>query len=209
MTERTVTTSGTGSTAAQPDIAEVRLWVAGRDDVAEIAHERARDTEASLRTALSAADVPEDCIRRTDAQLEDRDNGFEIHTDDPEYRAEFSMVVDCVPEQADDIVGAVLDAGDGSGIERISFDVGDEARMRLGEEALDDAMTVARRKAEAIAAAEGLTVGEVLEVTTDNMPSGMESIVDDALGSSESGFHPNPVEIEASVEATFELQDGD
>jgi uncharacterized protein YggE len=183
--------------------------VAGRDDVAEIAHERASNTEASLRAALSAADVPKDCIRRTDAQLEDRDNGFEIHTDDPEYRAEFSMVIDCVPEQASDIVDAVLDAGDGSGIERITFDVGDEERLRLGEQALDEAMSVARRKAEAIAAAEGLTVGDVLEVATDNMPSGMDSIVDDALGPSESGFHPNPVEIETSVEATFELREGD
>ncbi|MFW5963854.1 MAG: SIMPL domain-containing protein [Natronomonas sp.] len=207
MTEPTVTTSGTGRRTAKPDIAEVQLWVEGRHDSAEVTHRKARDREAAVREALSTTDVPEDCVRTTDTRIENRESGFEFTNEDPDYRTELSLTVDCLPETAGTVVCTALDSVTGIGVENVRFDIGDAERRRLGEAALTEATETARRQAEAIAAAEERSVGEVIEVTTDHRVNRMESIVDDALASTTGDFEPTPVEVEASVKATFELED--
>lgn len=207
MTERTVTTSGKGRTATEPDVAEVRLWVAGRHDSSDVAYGRASDLELSVRNELASTSVDEASIRTTDVRLEHRDTAFEVGAADPEYRAETSMTVDCVPETVGEVVRTVTAVGTGTGIEGVRFDVGDAERRRLEEVAVADAMADARRKAETIAAAEGLSVGGVLAVTTETTVGEMNGIVDEALASTSDGFEPNPIEVEESVEVRFELID--
>jgi hypothetical protein len=49
-------------------------------------------------------------------------------------------------------------------------------------------------------------VAGVQDVATNDVSTGMESIVDEALGSgSDTDFHPEPITVSESVEVTYEL----
>lgn len=209
MTERTVTTSGQGRAVTPPEFAEVRAWIEGRHDSAAIARDRAHDRIAVVRDAVVSDGISDDHVRLTDFRIEHRGDGFEFSSDDPDHRADATLTVDCLPETAGDVVTAITDAGEGTGIECVEFTVGDATRERLQEQALDEAMSTARRRAETIAASESLSAGSLVEVTTTTSPDfdSTGDIVDDALGNTTSrSFQPDPIEVTAAVEATFELE---
>lgn len=64
------------------------------------------------------------------------------------------------------------------------------------------------KKAEWIAAVEGLVVTNVVEVTTKERSDGMSGIVDKALASnSEVDFSPTPITVTMTVEAVFQLSE--
>lgn len=199
-----ITTDGEATATARAELARVRLRVDARHDDAGVAHREARDREAVVRDALSAAGVDRERVRTTDLELEDREEGFEFAEDDPDYRAVVRLAVDCVPETVEDVVVAAADAG--AAVERVTFDVGDADRETLERRALEDAMRIARGKAEAVAAAEGLEVGPVLEATTER-PDGMERLVDEALVDDDAELTPSPVEVDVRVEVSYELRE--
>jgi uncharacterized protein YggE len=93
-------------------------------------------------------------------------------------------------------------------VRTVDFHLGESVSRRLQDEALEAATGRAREKAERIAAAEGLTVAGVREVTTRDVPTGMNSIVDAALAHGpEMDLQPDPTTVAAAVEAVFELAD--
>lgn len=208
MTDRTVTVDGEGRATAAATFAAVEVWVEGRADAATHARDRARDAEAAVRDALESEGVDAEDIRTTSASVENQDDAFGVNEADPDHRALVELTVDCRPETAGDVVTTVTDAASGTGIRGVFFTVGERTQKDLRSEALEDAMASAREAAEAIASAEDLAVGELLDATTTDGPDGFESIVDDALGAGSNGFDPDPVEVTASVRATFELGDG-
>ncbi|QLD87177.1 SIMPL domain-containing protein [Natronomonas halophila] len=207
MTDRTVTVDGEGRATATATFAAVEVWVEGRADSATHARNRARDAEASVRDALQNEEIDPEEIRTTSARIENQDDAFGVNESDPDHRALVEMTVDCRPETAGDVVTTVTDAATGTGIRDVFFKVSEDTQAKLRREALRDAMTTAREDAEAIAAPEGLAVGELLDVTTTGGSDGFESIVDDALAEGPDGFEPDPIEVTATVEATFELVD--
>lgn len=205
MTDRTVTVDGEGCATATATFAAVDVWVEGRADSAAHARDRARDAEATVRDALRNEGIDAEAIRTTSAQIENQDDAFGMNESDPDHRALVELTVDCRPETAGDVVTTVTDAASGTGIRDVGFRVGEETHAELRRRALEDAMATARKDAAAIATPEDLAVGELLDVTTTDGSDGFESIVDDALAAGPDGFEPDPVEVTASVEATFEL----
>lgn len=207
MTDRTVTVDGEGRSTATATFAAVEVWVEGRADSATHARDRARDAEASVRDALQNEGIDAKNIRTTSARIENQDDAFGVNESDPDHRALVELTVDCRPETAGDVVTTVTDAASGTGIRDVFFKVGEGTQAELRREALEGAMATAREDAEAIATPEGLAVGALLDVMTTEGSDGFESIVDDALAAGPDGFEPDPIEVTASVEATFELVD--
>jgi hypothetical protein len=205
MTDRTVTVDGEGRTTATATFAAVEVWVEGRADSATHARDRARDAEATVRDALQNEGIDADDIRTTSAQIENQDDAFGMNETDPDHRALVEMTVDCRPETAGDVVTTVTDAASGAGIRDVRFNVSEGTQAEMRCEALGEAMAEARAAAEAIAATENLGVGDLRDVETTDCSEGFDSIVDDALAAESEGFEPEPIEVTASVEATFEL----
>jgi uncharacterized protein YggE len=205
MTDQTATVIGEGRATATATFATVEVWAEGRADAATHARDRARDREAAVRDALRSEGIDADDIRTTGARVENQDDAFGTNENDPAFRAVVQMTVDCRPESAGDVVTTVTDAASQTGISDTYFKVSEGTRKDLRGDALAEAMAAAREGADAIAGAEDLDVGDLLEVETADGPDGFESIVDDALEVRNEGFEPDPVEVTATVRATFEL----
>ena len=198
MVERTVTTTGGGSRQHPVERAHVQLEVKGEGASPGVARQEASDTGATVLTSL-----PDDLGRTTGIRI---DEGT-FPDDDEEYpfTARQTIEVTAMPDEAASVVIAATDAG--ASVSSVQFDLTDETRKRLYDEAVVEAATAARRTASQIASAEDATVGPVRDVRTVD-PTGMASVIDSALEAGPNNafeFHPGPVTVEAQVEMTFDL----
>jgi len=201
MTSRTLTTDATARREATPDLATVEVTATGDGESAAVARSTARDRAATVRESVTAA--PSDRVRTVDFQIEDASEAFAPDID-AGYRATERLRVDCVPETVERVVVDATDAG--GTVRDVQFRIHEDVRRRLRDEALAAATNRAREKAERVAAAEGLVVDGVRDVTTGEVSSGMESIVDEALESSpDTDLHPAPVTVSGAVEVVYDL----
>lgn len=209
-TVSTVQVSGSAEVEVEPDRARVLFAVESRDETAQGASRRNAEEMDAVLGALRETEMP-------GLELETR--GYSLR---PEYRRpdsgdtpeldgfRASNTVEATISDPES-VGALIDAAIGAGANRVtalSFLVSDSEEARL--EALRGAVEAARRDAEAIAGALGMTLGEALEVTggADN-PGSPISVRMEALGS-QGG--PTPVEpgsqtIRASVTIRYALRE--
>lgn len=201
MTAQTITTNATGRCEATPDLATVEAVAIGEGDSARYARITARDRASTIRESL--ASVSDDQISTTEIRIQETDEIFDPVTD-AQFQATERLHVECVPETAESIVVEVTDAG--GTVQSVQFEVYETVYRRLRQEALTAAMERAREKAECIARAEGLTVGEIRDATTREVSTGMEGIVDEALASNpETDLHPAPITVSEGVEVVYEL----
>jgi uncharacterized protein YggE len=89
----------------------------------------------------------------------------------------------------------------------VPFQIHDQVRRQLQDDALTAAMERARQKAERLAAVENLVVGEIQSVTTQNVDgaTGMDRIVEDALETPDADLSPAPIAVSQRVEVVCEL----
>lgn len=201
MSSRTIRTDAVGRREARPELATVVVTASGDGESAVDARATARDRALAIRESVTA--VSEECLRTVTCRVEAASEFFEPDTDAP-YLAEEKLHVDCTPERAEDVVVAVTEAG--GTVQDVRFELHDAVRRELEDEALAAAMERAREKAERVAAAEGLAVSAVREVTTGNGDEGMQPIAEEALaGIPATDFRPDPIAVTATVEAVYEL----
>lgn len=201
MTHRTITTDATGRSEAKPELATVEAAAIGEAESAATALAAARDRAESIRASVTT--VADAQIRTTDRRVDHSSEVFDADPDAP-YRAIERLDVTCDPEVVEPIVVAVTDAG--GSVRTVQFHLRENAAHRLQDEALVDAMERAREKAEQLATAEGLTVGDVRDVTVEDMMTGMESIVDEALATGgDADLHPGLVSVSETVTVVYEL----
>jgi uncharacterized protein YggE len=202
MTRRTVTVTATGRSETVPELTTVEVDATGEGDSATVARDRARDRAATIRAALR---VEDERIRTVDRRVRDASDLLGEYPD-AAYWAVQTLHVDCVAETAGAVVVDATDAG--GHVESVDFALHDETTRRLRDEALDAAMERAGRKAERIAAAEGLRVGEVSSVTTVEETTETSSLVDEALATGhDADFEPDPIVVSETVEVTYGLDD--
>ncbi|USZ69166.1 SIMPL domain-containing protein [Halorussus salilacus] len=207
MTQPTITTDATARRDAPPDRAVIAVTAIGEGDSAAVARESARDRAATVRESLAEDARSPDRIDTVELRVEDAAQAFDPDTDAP-YRAVERLRIECHPEAASEVVVRATDAG--ATVRNVSFDLREDERRRLQDEALAGAMERAREKAERVAASEGLAVGGVLDVSTTDDDAGMSSIVDDALaGNGGDDLGPTPVVASETVEVVYELVDPD
>jgi uncharacterized protein YggE len=124
---------------------------------------------------------------------------------DARYQSTEKLHIACAAETAEEVVMEVSDAG--GRVQTIDFYLHEDINQQLREEALVEATEQARRKADRIAATEGLTVSEIEKINTCEESSGMENIVDTALECYEAdNFYPAPVTVSESVTVTYTLE---
>lgn len=209
---RTITVTATDDVTAEPDQAIVRVAAVARADTADDARERLAENVSTLRTALVDAGLTEDQFETS---------GYAIHEErrdrtGPESpdgagettyvaRQSFAITLDDI-DRAGEIVDVAV-AGGASRVEGVQFTLSDDARDDDRADALTAAMESARSDAETLAAAEDLSVGDAVEITTGDVrpvPYADEvAVADDGAGTV---VDDGPVTVTATVDVAYELR---
>jgi len=202
MTDRTLTVQAFATREQTPDLATVEVSAIGEGDSVAAARTASRDRAHMIEDAVTAA--PADRIQTVDVRVEDTEEVF-APDGDAQYQSTEKLHIACAAETAEEVVVEVSDAG--GCVETIDFYVHEDVNQQLQEEALAEATEQARRKADRIAAAEGLSVSRVEEIRTGDESSEMGSIVDTALERYDAdNFHPTPVTVSEAVTVTYALE---
>jgi len=171
-----ISVTGTAEVAAAPDRAMVSLGAVVENKQAQEAQKQIAQIMQRVIKDIKAQGIPEEKIRTAGLSL----NPVYSHPtpragQEPEaprivaYRAANTVRV-----QVDDLehVGGVIDAGIAAGanqLNSLAFDLRDDLKYR--KQALQLAAQEARAKAEAIASALSLQLGEVLEIREEGAPA--------------------------------------
>ena len=177
-----LTVSGNGNLQVSPDRAVVRLGVIRQGATAQSAQDQANRAGQDILTALAKVGVTANQIQTSRLTLSpvygDRRPGS---NDPPRIVAYMASNVVSITLEDLTTVGPAIDAGLTAGanqLEGVQFDLKNDLAAR--EQALRQAVTEARRKAEAMAEALGVRLVEVLEVSEGGvsvMPKYMENQV--------------------------------
>lgn len=209
-----VTVTGNADVAAAPDRARLSLGAVVETRQAADAQKQLSQTIQRVLGEIKALGVPEEKIRTTGLTLIPVYSQPKPRTDpEPEaprivgYRATNSLTI-----QMDDLgrVGAVIDAGIAAGANQLSglsFELKNDLPPR--QQALRLAAQEARVKAETIAAALNLQLGEVLEVREDGAQTSYPVERRFAApASAGTPIQPGQVQVSAAVTIRFRLTDG-
>jgi len=206
-----IAVSGNAEVAAAPDRANLSLGAVVESKQAQDAQKQIAQIMQRVIKDIKAQGVPNEKIRTAGFSL----NPVYSHPapragQEPEapriigYRAANTVRV-----QVDDLerVGGVIDAGIAAGANQLNgltFDLRDDLKHR--EQALQLAVREARSKAEAIAAALNLQLGEVLEIREESGPTAYPAerrlAAPSAAGTP---IQPGQVQVSAGVQVRFRL----
>jgi uncharacterized protein YggE len=201
MTDRTLTVQAAATREQTPDLATVELSAIGEGDSVAAARAASRDRAHIIENTVTAA--PADRIKTVDVRVEDTEEAFSPDGD-AQYQSTEKLHIACAAEMAEEVVVEVSDSG--GRVQAIEFYVHEDVNQQLKEEALTEATERARRKADRIAVAEGLSVSGVEEIRTGEESSDMGNLVETALGRYEAdNFYPAPVTVSESVTVTYAL----
>jgi uncharacterized protein YggE len=164
---RTISVTGTGSANASPDVAVVRIGVRTDANTAQEALSQNSQKMQDLLSALQNAGIARQDIQTQYIQLNPRYNQpSQQQANTPEvvgYSAANIVEVRVVNLES---VGKILDSAVSTGgntVEGIRFEISNQSD--LYNQALEQAMTDARAKAERLADLSGAKLGEVLSIT--------------------------------------------
>jgi uncharacterized protein YggE len=206
-----IAVSGNAEVAAAPDRAMVSLGAVVESKQAQDAQKHIAQIMQRVIKDIKAQGIPEEKIRTAGLSL----NPVYSHPapragQEPEapriagYRASNTVRV-----QVDDLerVGGVIDAGIAAGANQLNglaFDLRDDLKFR--KQALQLAAQEARSKAEAIAAALSLQLGEVIEIREESGPTAYPAerrlAAPSAAGTP---IQPGQVQVSAGVQVRFRL----
>lgn len=166
--KRTITVKGTGNVSVKPDQIEVSLTLQSVDPEYDRAMQKAADMLAALQSALKEVGFEEDNLKTTNFDVHTEYEGY--HDKDGNYQRKFTGYA-CVQNMSlefpfdTELLSRTLSAVSRSVANpelNISFNVKDPESVR--EELLRNAAENARRKAEILADASGVKLGELLSV---------------------------------------------
>jgi uncharacterized protein YggE len=203
----TVTASGTGTTQAVPDTAEMAFGVTTLSPNAKSALDEASRSAEQIASAVKKQGVAGEDIQTQDVSVYPQtvdQNGKQVITG---YQASLSVRV-----KVRDIskLGEIISAANAAGANEISgptFTIDDPAPARA--KAIDEAVADARKSAEAMATAAGKSVGDVLSMSSSDagfVPSMMYSQADMAGAAKSVPIEPGQLDITANVVVVFELE---
>jgi uncharacterized protein len=165
---RTITVAGEGEARGKPDIARATLGVDSTAGKVGPALQDANARMAALLAAIRRAGVAEKDIRTTEFSVYFEQDPAQPRPGDSARSSGRYHVRNAVEitirelARASDVLDAALAAG-GNAASGLSFAIGDPAPLRA--RAREDAVADARRRAEALARAAGVTLGPVLSIS--------------------------------------------
>jgi uncharacterized protein len=210
-----ITVQGFGQVRSDPDVATVRLGVVAQEPTARAAQDRANRVAAAILEAITKLGVPREAVQTSDLSLGPvySSPGPQERSQEPRisgYQA--SYVVSARLEKLD-LVGPVVDAALGAGANRlqgVEFGLRNDRAARAG--ALEAAVRQARDKAQAIAGALGVRLGEVLEVAEGGFALATPKFSRMAMEAMDSAANTpiaaGQVGVDASVTVSFRIAGG-
>ncbi|WP_435359188.1 SIMPL domain-containing protein [Haloarchaeobius sp. DFWS5] len=211
MASRSITTSAVGVASEPPDEVTIQFSATAIEPDITSARRTVAETAADLRRLLDARGIPADRTRTVRFNVREH-RPAPNEPDDREADQYLATEVVSVSLHAlDDLSETLSTAVDDAGVEigDVTFTFQTPTRRALQREAIADAVETARGKAEAAAAAEGLTVGEVVQMQTDGgsqpRQTGSGLVLD--TEQSRSGPESGPIETHVTVEVEYELRD--
>ena len=157
----TIVAGGEGRREVAPDKATIILGVQTRSRTSAQAAATNADRMTAIRAALTRLGIPERDISTANYSLH-----FEHGRTAADTQYVANNMVTVVTRNLDQ-VGRIIDAGLGAGANNINslhYDLHDRTQAQNG--ALTDAVTNAKQQAEAMAAAAGGRLGDLIELTT-------------------------------------------
>lgn len=207
---KTITTAAVGRTSAPPDEVSLQFSANAIEPDVTSARRSVAEQAAILRQVLDEMGIPDDQIRTDRFRIRQRppDRGEPSEQDQQPYHATETISVTLHDlDRLGEILSAAVDQA-GVEIERVAFTFRTATERELQRDAIADAVETARKKATAAAAAEGMAVGDVRSIVTDEASrprrtsAGQQLAMDtDESASVESG----PIEIQVRAEVEYEL----
>ena len=206
---RTVSASGTGEVTADADLAVVSVSVTATADTADAARQRVASDVRQMRQALRDAGVADDAVSTASYRIspEYRHDKRGTEPTVTGYTAVHAFTVEVAPADA----GSVVDTAVTNGADRVDgvqFTLTDETRADLRADAIARAVSAARADAEAVAAAENLSLGDLRSAST---APGYVPYADVRYESAAGGadattaFEPGPVTVTADVQVVYDV----
>gem|GEM_PF-910878 len=207
-----ITTTGSETTLVSPDEAVIYVTVETRDEEAAAAVDQNAKQMKKVITRLEQEQVPEEAIETSNVTVNpegrhDPNTGRLI----PEgYRATNTVKVTLTDlERVGTVFSAAVDAG-ANNVRGPEWRLADDSAPL--KEALKKAAQVARAKAEALAEAEGVQVGDVLMMREESasvpprFATTYQSAMDMAAMPEAAPVNPQDLEVRASVIVTYRLE---
>ena len=202
----TVTVGASASVEAAPDLTVVRVAVEATAESAEEARSTVAAAAERMRAALRDAGVPDENVS-TEAfnvypQYDYSDETRELVG----YRAVHAYRVEVAPDRAGEVVDLAVGNG-ATSVYGVSFELSDQARQDLREEALTAAVENARADAETVAAASNASLGDVRSISTSDGGDGgpIPFAEDRGAGGASTVVEPGTVRVTASVTVVYDL----
>jgi uncharacterized protein len=195
--EEGITVTGVGTVEAVPDRAELSFGVTTEGATAKEASTANAERMTELIDALKAAGVRSEEIQTENVSVSPRHSPMGKRL--PGFVAENSVSVQVDSDRAGAIVDLAVENG-ATNASGPSFDVSD--RDALYRDALRAAVREAREKAEAIASAGGVSLGDVTRVVEDGSADSPVYLEAPARAQA-TPIEPGQEEIQATVTVTF------
>lgn len=207
--------SGTGEARVTPDVATVRLGVLAQAETARAAQDEVSRTAAAILEAIRKLGVPQEQIQTSELSLNP------VYGQQPPDRSGLQeprivgyQATNVVSVRLEDLskVGPVIDAGLGAGANRLDglfFGLKDEGPARAA--ALTAAVGEARTKAEALARAAGVKLGELVEITEGGVnvftPTFQKArgVAMEAMAMADTPVESGQVSVDASVTLRYRI----
>lgn len=206
---RSVTVNGSGTITLTPDMATISIGVSTQDKDAQVALNSNNAQAQTIRETLAEFNIAEDDIKTANFSIWPRQN----YDRDGEITGTVYVVQNTVVVTVRDLdqLGKVLDAVVRSGanqINGINFNIAD--REPAYQQALEAAMDNARNRAEALANAADVSLGEVQNINTFVSGGGpiipYQSLAFDTAGGDSVPISGGTLEIAVQVTVVYELK---
>jgi hypothetical protein len=204
----TIGVSGSATVEAPPDLAVVRVTVEREANTADRARGDVATAVEEMREALRDAGVPDANVTTESFGVFPQYRYHDGERTPDGYRAVHSFRIEVDPDDA----GEIVDVAVGNGADRVAgivFTLSEERRAELRQEALTLAVENARTDAETMAAAAGVSVGEVRSLSTSNSfepgyPFEFARAEDSSGG--QTVIEPSDVSVTASVSVVYGIE---
>lgn len=207
VVSRTITVAGEGSVTVKPDTASISIGVQANADTATAALDQANRSAAALIDALKAAGVKDDDIVTSGLAIWPLYNNSSRITG---YQASNNVMVTVrdITKSGPVIDAAAKAAGDNITIGGISFYVDDAEKVIAT--ARQNAIANAQKRAGEYAAAAGVKVGAVMQISEVSVSQPPAYWVDGAGAARDESIAPTPIQtgttkLSVSVTVVFEL----
>ncbi|MFY9819858.1 MAG: SIMPL domain-containing protein [Thermoanaerobaculia bacterium] len=168
----TLIVSGSGQARVAPDEAHVRLGVVAQAPTARAVQDQVNRTANAVLDAIRKVGIPADDVQTSGLSLSPLYSQVHQGNESQAPKITGYQANNTVTVRVGDLVkvGPVIDAGLGAGansLEGVDFGLRNDEAARA--QALADAARTARTKADTLAKALGLRLGEILEVAEDGV----------------------------------------